>query len=189
VKEIVSSFVDKWQGKADIDDDDFWGECINTYRSIEQYRLTLPWADVPETRAQAMDFLHCPLPCGDCCRFGLEAITYEDAQRIVSTGLSWKEFGQICTLLQHKGKDMTWAIKGTPCPFLEDNLCSIYDHRPQVCRDYPIIRPTLVGDSNRLAISIRCDPGAGIAREMIRLHLMMAGGRLTPNLMVCGDKL
>jgi Fe-S-cluster containining protein len=181
----LNSFLTKWQGKADIDNDDFWNECIDTYRAIGQYRLTLPWVDVPETRAQAQTFLHCPLPCGDCCKFGLEAITYEDAKRIIDgTGMTWKEFAGICTLLQHEGKDLTYAIKGAPCPFLKDGLCSIYEFRPQVCRDYPIVRPTFVKGSPRLTVSTRCNAGANMGREMIRLHLKLAGGQLTPNLMI-----
>jgi Fe-S-cluster containining protein len=24
-----------------------------------------------------------------------------------------------------------------PCPFLQDNFCTVYDHRPSDCRSYP----------------------------------------------------
>lgn len=30
---------------------------------------------------------------------------------------------------------------GIPCPFLEDGACSIYTHRPLVCRDYNVVSP------------------------------------------------
>jgi len=30
-----------------------------------------------------------------------------------------------------------WAIKSSPCPFLTEKGCSIYEHRPQTCREYP----------------------------------------------------
>jgi Fe-S-cluster containining protein len=31
----------------------------------------------------------------------------------------------------------TFKFKALPCPFLENDLCSNYDHRPETCRSYP----------------------------------------------------
>jgi len=146
-------------------------------RGMNLYRLTLPCIDSPETRAQATSFLKCKRPCGDCCHFGFESINYADALRIVERkGISWKEFGDVCTLLRQKGKDDMWAIKGLPCPFLKDELCSIYEFRPDVCRNYPIIRPFWSEGYYMLTVSIRCDAGVDMGRGMIRLHLNMAEG-------------
>ena len=34
--------------------------------------------------------------------------------------------------------DGIYALKASPCPFLgTDNYCSVYDHRPKACREYP----------------------------------------------------
>ena len=30
-------------------------------------------------------------------------------------------------------------IAGRPCPFLKDNLCSVYEDRPKACRDFPYL--------------------------------------------------
>ena len=32
-----------------------------------------------------------------------------------------------------------WQMKGTPCPFQENNRCTVYEDRPQDCRGYPYL--------------------------------------------------
>ena len=32
-----------------------------------------------------------------------------------------------------------WTMRECPCPFLEDNRCTVYEHRPGNCRDYPYL--------------------------------------------------
>jgi len=35
-------------------------------------------------------------------------------------------------------EDGDWVFQTTPCPFLlHDNKCSIYEFRPQACKEYP----------------------------------------------------
>ena len=35
-------------------------------------------------------------------------------------------------------EDNDFVLKSSPCPFLlADNRCSVYDHRPRACREYP----------------------------------------------------
>jgi Fe-S-cluster containining protein len=29
------------------------------------------------------------------------------------------------------------VFRKQPCPFLQDNLCTVYEHRPSDCRSYP----------------------------------------------------
>jgi len=169
---IIKAFITKWQGKTDIDDDIFWNEYINTFRSMNLYRLALPLVDSPEVRAQATSLLKCKRPCGDCCHFGFASINYADALRIIEgKGISWKELGEVSTLMRRKGQNDMWAIKGNPCPFLKNERCSIYEFRPEVCRNYPIIRSLWSDGHYMLTVSIRCDSGANMARDMIRLHL------------------
>ena len=38
----------------------------------------------------------------------------------------------------HLDTDGIYALKSSPCPFLgTDNYCSVYEHRPKACREYP----------------------------------------------------
>jgi hypothetical protein len=32
-----------------------------------------------------------------------------------------------------------WQTRTTPCPFLKDNRCSVYEDRPADCRGYPYL--------------------------------------------------
>ncbi len=32
-----------------------------------------------------------------------------------------------------------WIMRQRPCPFLKDNRCTVHDHRPASCRDYPYL--------------------------------------------------
>jgi hypothetical protein len=32
-----------------------------------------------------------------------------------------------------------WRTRVTPCPFLKDNLCSVYEDRPAECSGYPYL--------------------------------------------------
>lgn len=35
--------------------------------------------------------------------------------------------------------DNPWQTRALPCPFLKDNLCSIYEDRPSDCSEYPYL--------------------------------------------------
>ncbi|PYV13431.1 MAG: hypothetical protein DMG07_14545, partial [Acidobacteria bacterium] len=43
---------------------------------------------------------------------------------------------------------------GIPCPFLEDETCSIYHNRPSACREYLVTTPA----------ALCADPGSGSVR-------------------------
>jgi Fe-S-cluster containining protein len=32
-----------------------------------------------------------------------------------------------------------WIMRERPCPFLKDNRCTVYEHRPASCRGYPYL--------------------------------------------------
>jgi uncharacterized protein len=37
------------------------------------------------------------------------------------------------------GSDNPWQTRSTPCPFLKDNVCSVYEDRPADCSRYPYL--------------------------------------------------
>ena len=47
----------------------------------------------------------------------------------------------IDTYLQRSepGDGNPWITRTKPCPFLKDNLCSVYEYRPADCSDYPYL--------------------------------------------------
>lgn len=70
--------------------------------------------------------LKCTL-CGNCCRFRIIALDGRDIKRIEEAGHRG--------FVKKSGSSM--KMDNGKCFFLKDDKCSIYDIRPQVCRDFP----------------------------------------------------
>lgn len=75
--------------------------------------------------------------CGNCCRVMLPLLTGADIKRLAAhLGLTVKQFRDDFIKV---GSDQGTGpeFNATPCPFLRDNICSVYDCRPRDCRSYP----------------------------------------------------
>lgn len=108
--------------------------------------------------------------CGNCCKGTAVYITPEDVHRIAEgTGKSPREFIRFFydTFLTITKRD-TFALrfgkqravmglkwKSGHCMFLgEDNMCTIYDHRPVTCRQHPFnVTLSATGAVERLSLS------------------------------------
>ena len=92
--------------------------------------------------------------CGECCRMNttdsnLIIMSASEVREIMAaTGLSWDEVAEpYPDLLEEDGVSYTfdWCIRrnseGTrSCVFQgADNRCTIYEHRPWICRTYPLM--------------------------------------------------
>ena len=76
------------------------------------------------------------LTCGNCCKTTSPAIHERDLDRMARF-LRVKPSDLIDRYL-HLDSDGDYVFHAAPCPFLgPDNYCSIYDARPQACREYP----------------------------------------------------
>jgi hypothetical protein len=76
------------------------------------------------------------LACANCCKTHSPLFTEKDIIRI-ARNLNMKPavFVSKYLLLDEDGD---WVFQTTPCPFLlHDNKCSIYEFRPQACKEYP----------------------------------------------------
>ena len=84
--------------------------------------------------------------CGKCCHaFGI-TLAIEDMNReprLWDVSVPIHKVGNPKTRAFMAEKKHPWAIGGkvslgSPCPFLTaENLCGIYETRPQICREYP----------------------------------------------------
>jgi hypothetical protein len=79
--------------------------------------------------------------CANCCRVATTQVTDRDIERIakhlrITVSRVINEFTQPDT--EEGGRNLKWE-KGKGCVFLEGNLCSIYDARPDICQRYPHI--------------------------------------------------
>lgn len=73
--------------------------------------------------------------CGNCCRVMRPILKQPDILRLsshlsISQDSFLKEF-----LVKDEDGDLTF--RETPCPFLSDNSCSVYENRPNDCSSFP----------------------------------------------------
>jgi Fe-S-cluster containining protein len=98
-------------------------------------------AIVQDTTAQVWSGIDCRT-CANCCKTQHPLFSRTEAQRIAEyLGLSLQELRErYLTSNAEAGKYMTQQL---PCPFLQDNLCTIYPVRPAVCANYPHLHRNL----------------------------------------------
>jgi len=73
-------------------------------------------------------FAACARGCGHCCHVSVP-ITYFEAR------FMGENLGLTPVMLKHSIRhDLSEYGSHTPCPFLSDGECSIYEHRPLTCR-------------------------------------------------------
>jgi len=94
------------------------------------------WVDsIAEPIADAIDCTQ----CANCCSTLDVYLTQDDAKRfspVVDIPLE--------TIIDHesaKKVDEWGKFKISPCVFLKDKMCTIYEHRPDGCRRYPVFTP------------------------------------------------
>ena len=78
--------------------------------------------------------------CANCCREMKPGFREEEVDRVARRlGMERQQF--IETYLEPSEEDSgkLWRTRVTPCPFLRDNLCSIYEDRPAECSGYPYL--------------------------------------------------
>jgi Fe-S-cluster containining protein len=74
--------------------------------------------------------------CANCCREVKPLLQARDIERLANfLGMSLTSF---CEKHLIESEDEEGFYFNTlPCPFLEGNLCTVYDSRPDDCRSYP----------------------------------------------------
>jgi Fe-S-cluster containining protein len=76
------------------------------------------------------------LECANCCKTTGPLFTEKDIERL-SRHLRIKaiDFEEQYLRTDEEGDKV---LQSVPCPFLgADNYCSVYEHRPKACREYP----------------------------------------------------
>jgi Fe-S-cluster containining protein len=75
--------------------------------------------------------------CANCCRVTEVGITEKDIEKLAKfVGVSEAEFVEQFTALDNSGAIILKRNAGG-CVFLEGNLCSVYEARPQNCANFP----------------------------------------------------
>lgn len=76
------------------------------------------------------------LTCGNCCKTTSPIFRDKDIENL-SKHFKIKPI-QFIEKYLHRDRDYDWVLSTKPCPFLaDDNYCTVYDHRPLACNEYP----------------------------------------------------
>lgn len=91
--------------------------------------------DFHAAHEEVFDTYDC-LSCANCCKTTSPIFRPADIERLAKhLGIKPVEF-QIEHLIIDEDGD--FVLHTSPCTFLnEDNTCSVYEHRPKACREYP----------------------------------------------------
>jgi Fe-S-cluster containining protein len=78
--------------------------------------------------------------CANCCKTVQPTFSEEDVESL-SRRLAIERQQLIETYFEptKPGADNPFQTRTTPCPFLKDNRCSVYEDRPADCRRYPYL--------------------------------------------------
>ena len=76
------------------------------------------------------------LACANCCKTTSPIFYNRDIER-VAKHLRIKP-GEFIEKYLRVDEDKDYVLREAPCPFLDnDNYCSVYEARPNACREYP----------------------------------------------------
>ena len=79
--------------------------------------------------------------CANCCRSLDVYLTEPDAQRLAN-GIHIPVDEILTGYIDSAAEVEEWGkFRARPCAFLQDKLCSVYAHRPESCRIYPVFTP------------------------------------------------
>ena len=175
----------KYWGQEDLaHNEDFWADIRVRYMGSDKV-ITLPVSYNPLTVRRVLDMLKCPPGvCGLCCRYKTIHITSDDILTIIeNTGYTQEDMDGLL-----KEDDKGKYLEGLPdgCPFLMDNACAIWEHRPSVCYLYPIQggRTAFLGEEqiSQMIIKLKCPASIGIVEKVMQRAVTE-----NPNMMLLPD--
>jgi Fe-S-cluster containining protein len=113
-------------------------EQAETHRLFERIKKKKPRdldTQVHALHAKTFTRIDC-LDCANCCSTTSPIFRDIDIKRL-SKHLKMKENSFISTYLK-MDEESDYVLQKSPCSFLgNDNKCSVYEHRPLACREYP----------------------------------------------------
>lgn len=94
---------------------------------------------VHELTEQVSANIDCTL-CANCCKTIRPTLTDQDVDRLATRlAISRQELIDKYLEKSVRDPDSPYITRTTPCPFLQDNLCSVYHDRPEACQGYPYL--------------------------------------------------
>ncbi len=80
--------------------------------------------------------------CGRCCKQLKPTLTDKDQQHLAKElKITVKQLQDTyLEYIQSDDEPACWQMKKVPCPFLRNKKCTVYQTRPQNCRDCPYLQ-------------------------------------------------
>ena len=112
--------------------------------------------NIPKDVYRFLRDYHKCIGCGKCCYCVPIAVTGKDIRVMAcKLGMNVKEFKKQYTEAYPKVLGLSHFKKENPCAFLdENNKCKIYDARPQICRDYPLMKGARIPNECKTLLDI-----------------------------------
>jgi hypothetical protein len=114
------------------------GECDLEPDQIDRY--------VFETTRRVWAGIDCTA-CANCCREVKPSLSEDEVKRLAQRlGMEREQFIERYLERTEVNSEKPWQTRTKPCPFLKDNLCSVYEGRPAECSGYPYLsEPGFIG--------------------------------------------
>jgi Fe-S-cluster containining protein len=78
--------------------------------------------------------------CANCCREVHPSFSGKEVDRLAHRlTMTREKFIETYLERSEPNDDNPWKTRTTPCPFLKNNLCSVYEDRPADCSGYPYL--------------------------------------------------
>jgi hypothetical protein len=120
------SFRQFLKGQCDLDSDEIDRQVFTATRRV--------WAGIDCTT------------CANCCREVKPTLSEDEVRRLARRlGMDLEQFIERYLEGTDALSENPWQPRTKPCPFLKDNLCSVYEDRPADCSGYPYLyEPDLI---------------------------------------------
>jgi Fe-S-cluster containining protein len=109
------------------------------FRSFIKVRLDMPSKELDALVRETADAVWARIDCtacANCCNLK-PSVDSEDIARLAKRlGMTSQEFDNQFVESDSFGE---MQIRHSPCPFLKDKRCSVYEDRPKSCQDYPYL--------------------------------------------------
>jgi Fe-S-cluster containining protein len=121
-----------------------------------------------EIHEEVFEEINC-LNCANCCKTTGPLFTQKDIERLAN--LFRMKPSQFIEKYLRIDEDNDYVLQSVPCPFLgEDNYCSVYEHRPKACREYPHTGRKKFYQINNLTLknTLICPAAYEVVEKMMR---------------------
>ncbi len=127
----TNTYIKEWKDQLDVDKPGL-ELFLKNVRKLNKENLI---KELKDSHQEVFSTLDCRA-CANCCKTTPPLYTPYDMKRIAkSLGISPSSFKRKYTIQDINGEYVGISV---PCTFLnEDQSCSIYEVRPQACREYP----------------------------------------------------